>query len=222
MIHGIDISHFSALNDVGIHAMIREHELYFNYIKASEGMTIQDPKFEEFWKMSRDAGLICGAYHFLRPLSDPTQQANNFLTQYRKVSRAGVIPPAVDIEWTKTSNSSTEQWNQINPPSRINLIREFISKVELELNTTLVIYTASNFWKDFIQPGCSDDDNIFFAGHKLWLADPNQNGVLPVPWNSVGASFSQIHFGEQATTNDVFDLTDQNVFPGKTLDFLNC
>lgn len=222
MIHGIDISHFSALSNDLIREMVREHELYFNYIKASEGMTIQDEKFEDFWKMSREAGLICGGYHFLRPLSDPVQQANNFLAQYKKVIREGVIPPAVDIEWTKTSNDSPEQWAQIPPSRRIMLIREFISKIEQDLNTISVIYTATNFWNEFIQSASSDDDNDFFSSRKLWLADPNGNGRLPAPWASRGASFTQIHFGEQANTLDTFDNTDQNIFSGKTLDFLNC
>src|SRR5678816_1596698 len=98
MLKGIDTSHFSNINLQQMQDMTKSKTLYFNFIKASEGATIKDAKFETLWDISRKSGLICGGYHFFRPLTDVAAQANNFVTQYRKVNRAGVLPPVVDLE----------------------------------------------------------------------------------------------------------------------------
>ncbi|HYC28554.1 MAG TPA: GH25 family lysozyme, partial [Chitinophagaceae bacterium] len=84
MLTGIDVSHFSSFNQQQLKAMVNDHRLYFNFLKATEGATLQDSKFVQYWQMSGLAGMLCGAYHFFRPLSDVTAQVNNFTTMYRK------------------------------------------------------------------------------------------------------------------------------------------
>ena len=74
MLKGIDTSHFSNFNLQQLVEMVRTNKLYFNFIKATEGGTIQDTKFIQIWQMSRSAGLVCSAYHFFRPLADAAAQ----------------------------------------------------------------------------------------------------------------------------------------------------
>lgn len=190
-------------------------KLYFCFIKASEGATVQDNQFVNNWQYSRDAGLLCGAYHFLRPFSDATAQANNFLSQYRQVSRVGVLPPVVDIEWA--NSGSGEQWSQLAPAKRLTQIKAFMMAVENALNVKPIIYTAVNFWKDYIYPQCSAQDNDYFSSHMSWIVNLNGKGTVPQPWAS--ATFWQTHFGELGKSNDPYDHLDQDTYNG-TLDSL--
>ncbi|MCB0697201.1 MAG: peptidoglycan-binding protein [Chitinophagaceae bacterium] len=217
MLNGLDISHHNTINAQVLRDMSWKNRLYFNFIKASEGATIQDGQFASNWQLSRDAGLICGAYHFLRPFSDPLQQADNFISQYKKVSRVGVFPPVVDIEWAQSSKG--EQWSQLTPAKRLTQIKAFMAAVEHALNVQPIIYTAVNFWNTYVFPQCSNVDNEYFKQHMAWIVNLNGKGAIPKPWSS--ATFWQMHFGENGTGNDPYAHLDQDVFNGSLLEMLN-
>ncbi len=217
MLHGIDTSHYSSISLQQMQAMVKDKSLYFNFIKASEGATIKDSAFTTLWDISRKSGLICGAYHFFRPLSDVGAQVTNFLTQYKKVSRSGVLPPVVDLEWSMAGGH--EQWAQMPAARRVPVIKMFLAGLEAELKLKPIIYTAPSFWHELIEPQAGTSDNQFFAQYPLWVVDLKGTGRLPAPWTS--AVFIQNHFGENATTNQLYDRTDQNIFPGDTKSLLN-
>lgn len=221
MLKGIDISHHTTLTPQVLNKMVQDNSLYFSYLKATEGATIKDNKFVQYWQMCRDTGVLCGAYHFLRPLTDPTQQAQNFLAQYKQVSRNGVMPPVVDIEWAfvGTAPRQTEQWAQLAANKRVPLIKTFLFHLEQELNVIPAIYTAVAFWNEFIKPQLSSDDTAYFARHPLWIVDLKGTGQIPATWQK--STLVQTHFGEKATTNDTYDHIDQDGFNGNTVDLLN-
>jgi lysozyme len=187
MLKGIDTSHFSSFSQLEMQNMVKAHKLYFNFIKATEGVTGQDSKFETIWQMSRKAGLICGAYHFFRPLADASAQATNFLTQYKKVNRTGVLPPVVDIEWAtvRINGVATEQWKKLVPNERIPRIKIFLSTIEADLKLKPIIYTAPTFWKEFIEGQSSQTDNNFFKEFGLWVVDLSRSGKVPKPGSTV-------------------------------------
>jgi lysozyme len=225
MLNGIDIYHGDNISPQSIADMIRAHQLYFAFIKTGTGALGKDRQFMNYWQICRSAGLVCSAYHWFWPTTDPTLQALNFLDQYYKVSRAGVLPPIVDIEWTwnsgDTQTDANELWHQVVPAQRTSNIKEYLNRIELELNVKPIIYTATNFWNELIEDHSSADDNIFFGEHLLWIADPNNNGRKPLPWKNQQPAFTQTHFGEAAHSSDPFDKTDQDTFNGTLLEFLN-
>ena len=223
MLTGIDTSHYSNLNVRPLTNAVKANKLYFNFIKASEGATIQDEKFMDIWKMSRGAGLLCSAFHFLRPMSDTAAQVTNFISQYKKVSRAGVLPPVVDIEWAnvKTNGITTDQWKQLSPAQRIPKIKAFLTSIEVELKVKPAIYTHPVFWKELITTQSTSADNEFFSEFVLWIVDLKRSGIVPPPWSGTKAPFIQTHFGESATTTDLFDVSDQNVFTEDLKTLLN-
>jgi len=219
MIKGIDLSVHNNLNPQLTASLQWANGLYFAFIKASEGMTVQDAKFETNWAMCRQAGLVCGAYHFLRPLSDPAQQALNFLKQYEKVNTKGAILPVVDIEWALDANSK-DQWATIALPQRISLIKTFLTAVEVGLNVKPLIYTAYSFWKSMVttQPGSAD--SAFFARYPLWIVDLSNSGKTPPPWTS--ALFVQDYFGDQtADPANMYARLDHDHYNGSLLQLLN-
>src|ERR1700694_2615093 len=210
MLPGIDTSHYSNISLQQMQAMARNNCLYFNFIKASEGATIQDPAFTTLWDISRKSGLVCGAYHFFRPLADVGAQAANFIAQYKKVSRAGVLPPVVDLEWAIAGGK--DQWPQLAAGQRVPVLKMFLSALEAECKLKPIIYTAPAFWKELIGPQTGDADVLFFGQYPLWVVDLKNSGVLPAPWRT--PAFIQTHFGENATTPDLYDRLDHDIFLG--------
>lgn len=220
MIKGIDLSSYNNYNQQSILQTIWTQQLYFAFIKASEGVTLQDPKFEVNWNICRKAGMVCGAYHFLRPLTDPAQQVYNFVNQYKKVNTAGVLPPVVDIEWAVGASNKTDQWTIIPATQRIPKIKTFLSGIEEQLHVKPIIYTAFVFWRDIIVTQMTGNDNAYFAQYPLWLVDLKGTGSVPAPWTK--ALFIQNHFGESSTNrNDIYENTDHDYFNGILKDLLN-
>ncbi len=219
MIKGIDLSVHNNLNPTLIASLQWANGLYFAFIKASEGITVQDAKFETNWSMCQQAGLLCGAYHFLRPLSDPAQQALNFLQQYEKVNTKGAILPVVDIEWALDVNKK-DQWAVIALPQRISLIKTFLTAIEVGLNVKPVIYTAYSFWKSMVMAQPSSADSAFFAQYPLWIVDLSNSGKVPPPWTS--ALFVQNYFGDQtADPANMYARLDHDHYNGSLLQLLN-
>ncbi len=57
---------------------LKEQDVKFMYIKATEGSNSQDEKFAENWDNAQKAGLLSGAYHFFSYDSEGKTQAENF------------------------------------------------------------------------------------------------------------------------------------------------
>lgn len=221
IIKGIDVSHWDAqLNANNMATVVQKNNLYFNYIKATDGITA-DATFSNFWKMSKDAGLLCGAFHFFRPSINASVQAHHFLDTYSAVSHAGALPMSLDIEWTK-SNNSPETWAQVPPQNRTKMVLEFLSVVEAELHVKPIIYLARAFWNEFFEvSGVTASDRDAIGSFGIWLVDLNNTNPLPSPWTTKEALIKQNHFGENATTQDPYDKTDQDAFVGDVKSLLN-
>ena len=82
---------------------VRNVQLGFVFIKATEGIVNTDPQFKRNWKKSKQAGMIRGAYHFFLATKDGREQAQNFISMVDL--EEGDLPPVVDIEQTYGVNS---------------------------------------------------------------------------------------------------------------------
>lgn len=76
MLTGPDVSHHQGAVDW---AQVRSAGHAFAWCKATEGTGFVDSRFARNWPAIRAAGLVRGAYHFLRTESDPRAQARHFL-----------------------------------------------------------------------------------------------------------------------------------------------
>jgi lysozyme len=90
---GVDVSnHQGAIDWTSLTAS----GVAFAYIKATEGSSFRDKRFQQNWNDAKAAGMLRGAYHFLTQCRSGADQAANFI---RTVPReAGALPPAVDAE----------------------------------------------------------------------------------------------------------------------------
>ncbi len=125
-------------------------QMEFAFIKATEGITRQDAKFETNWEQSAQNGLLRGAYHFYYPSRDPIKQAENFIKAVELGK--GDLPPVVDIEM---SNGKTAE------KIRADLV-VFITKLEKYYTVKPIIYTNINFYTRYLKGYLED--------YPLWIA----------------------------------------------------
>lgn len=102
---GIDISRHNG--EIDFEKVASPHaDVSFVYIKATEGTDYIDPAFIRNSRLSVDAGLPTGAYHFFRYDTDGELQALNFLHAMR--GRGFTLPPAIDVEdWGNPDGHAT-------------------------------------------------------------------------------------------------------------------
>jgi lysozyme len=153
-VHGIDISKHQGIIDWKRVSRMKKDgiQISFAFIKATEGITRQDNKFETNWKQAGQNGLLRGAYHFYYPSRDADKQADNFIN-IAKLNK-GDLPPVVDIEY---SNGK--------PAKKIcDDLKVFITRLEKQYSVKPIIYTNINFYNTYLV-GNFDDYPLWIAGY---------------------------------------------------------
>ncbi len=127
----------------------------FVMIKASEAGG-RDPLFQQHWAEAKQAGLLRGAYHFLRQSTDPQQQVDNFLGALG--GDPGELPPTLDIEDPRANQ----------PAQYAAGAQLWLNRVEAALGQQPMIYTAGWWWNPgmFINGRYPD----WAPGYRLWVA----------------------------------------------------
>jgi lysozyme len=151
-VHGIDVSkHQGEIDWKRVSNMqINNIRVSFAFIKATEGISRQDDKFEKNWKEAGQSGLLRGAYHFYYPSRDAGKQADNFI---KMVSlRSGDLPPVVDIE-----HSNGRKKEKICADLHV-----FLNRLEKEYSVKPIIYTNINFFTLYLKDS--------FDEYPLWIA----------------------------------------------------
>lgn len=108
-IHGIDVSRWQERIDWQRVAKMRDNgiRLQFAFIKATEGEKLVDPYFSRNWQLSRENGLLRGAYHYFSPSVSASVQARIFL-QTVDFSQ-GDFPAVLDVEERGKSRLFTQE-----------------------------------------------------------------------------------------------------------------
>lgn len=153
-IRGIDISHYQGdidWEELG-GAMIEGSPLRFVMIKATEGSTRLDEKFNENFKNAREYGYIRGAYHFWSNKSSARDQAQFFLSKVHL--RDGDLPPVLDVEH-KPDDMSIEDFQRE--------ILTWLHTVEAKYHVKPIIYTYYKFKIKYLGTPVFDD-------YPYWIA----------------------------------------------------
>lgn len=112
------------------------------YVKATEGATFRDPRFERNWAQARAAGLEVGAYHFFTLCRSGADQAANLLGALDRVGGrqdARSLPVVVDLELS--GNCSAR-------PARADVQREvdtFVDTVEQGTGRPVTYYLLDSW-----------------------------------------------------------------------------
>lgn len=159
---GVDVSAHQAEIDMNV---LKEQNIEFIYIKATEGSTWQDDRFAENWVNAKKAGLWSGAYHFFSYDSEGKTQAENFIKTVGPTLK-GRLLPAVDVEYY----GDKEQ----NPPARADVIKElrtYLEMIENQYGVKPVIYTRSDIYEKYLKGE--------FDEYKKWMSSV----YTPLSWN---------------------------------------
>lgn len=159
---GVDVSSYQASINMD---KLKEQNIKFIYIKATEGSTMQDDRFAENWEKAKEADLLSGAYHFFSYDSAGKTQAENFIKTLGKDIK-GRLLPVVDVEYY----GDKEQ----NPPEKEDVIRElkiFLEMIETEYAVKPLIYTRSDVYDKYLKGE--------FDEYKKWISSL----YTPLNWN---------------------------------------
>ena len=162
---GVDISSYQVDVDM---AKLKEQNIEFVYIKATEGTTHQDEKFATNWENAKKVGLLSGAYHFFSYDSPGSTQAENYIKTVGDDIH-GRLLPVVDVEYY----GDKEQ----NPPSKEDVVREltvFMDAVEKHYGVKPMIYTRSDILNKYLED--------FVGKYKFWMSSL----YTPLSWNYKG------------------------------------
>jgi lysozyme len=197
-IHGIDVSKYQDMIAwEEVKAMkVKNIQLGFSFIKATEGIGNTDPQFGRNWKKAKDNGIFRGAYHFFIASKDGKMQAENFIDKVEL--QPGDLPPVLDIE-------------QMNGTSSLELKKEakrWLETVENYYHVKPIIYTNVDFYSRVL-------GNEFDA-YPLWVAHYYQPGQ---PRINRGWVFWQ--HSQEGRVNGIAAKVDFNVFKGDSLEFKN-
>lgn len=162
---GVDISAYQANVDMG---KLKEQNVEFIYIKATEGSSHNDKNFAVNWENAEKAGLPAGAYHFFSYDSPGKTQAENFIAALGE-NISGRLLPAVDVEYYGDKEE--------NPPEKEDVVREltaFLDAVEEHYGVKPVIYTRSDLYEKYLAGT--------FTEYKMWMSSL----YTPLKWNYDG------------------------------------
>lgn len=198
-IFGLDVSHHQGTLSW---PSIASGGVEFCFIKATEGTSFVDDKFERNWRGAQDAGLFRGAYHFGRVGADPATQAVHFRSVVGALGFRD-LPPVLDIE--EANGHSAERV--------ISWTRDFLSKARELFDRQPIVYTG-HFWRDYM----GNPADPFFGQHPLWLAGYVTEPKLKVPAAWSKWTFWQYTDGKHNNPRSIpgVPACDQNFFEGTT------
>ncbi|MBW7466703.1 glycoside hydrolase family 25 protein [Pontibacter aydingkolensis] len=147
---GIDVSRYQQKINW---EKVKENDVSFAFLKATEGAKLKDSFFERNWENTGKTGIIRGAYHFYLPNVSPDLQAKNFISTV--TLGPGDLPPVLDVE--------------VRGKMPLNHFRgdlkEWLVKVERKYGAKPIIYTGYSFYKDYLEG--------YFDEYPLWIAHYN-------------------------------------------------
>ena len=198
LIHGIDVSKYQQnISWESVKEMkVKNVQLGFVFIKATEGIVNTDPQFKRNWKRSKQAGMIRGAYHFFLSTKDGREQAENFISMVDL--EEGDLPPVVDIEQTYG----------VNPAILKKELKEWLEVIEYYYKAKPIIYTSVAFYSRYLGKE--------FNSYPLWAAHYYQYDTPRIDRN-----WDFWQHSEEGRVNGILSKVDFNVFNGDSLQFRN-
>lgn len=156
-----DLSHLNTITDW----KLLSRNIDVLVLKASEGVTVKDPKMDSFDQAAGMVGIpVKGHYHFYHSKDDPSQQAGWFLSC---APLAATL--IIDLEW---SEDPTE-WESVAESKRYEDLQTFTQILD-EAGREIIVYTTHAFMTQYLPAA------TFLGKYKLWLASYGQDpGALP-------------------------------------------
>lgn len=175
---------------------IRESGVVGVYLRAFEGKDL-DPTFETNRREALDAGLLVGAYQYLRARHRGAWQAEQLLVALGDLG-PGELPPAVDCEELDGRTVVETQ----------ACLLAWLERARWTMGAMPVVYTYPDFWQRRLGGGVLSE----LARYDLWIAHYGvKNPTVPRPW---GAAVLWQFEGDAGRCAGVQGPCDRNVWTG--------
>ena len=206
-VHGIDVSNWQGTIDWN--EVSNDGQVYA-WAKASEGMTYQDPQFDNNMTNGLNAGVVMGAYHFARPDNNlASEDASNFLSTAGAYIGSGFLPPVLDLENPYSGGQAIVLSNIFTSNELSNWALEWMTIIETQTGITPIIYVNGNY-ANYLNSSV----NTF----GLWFAQPDELLTPPVnigDWNDW--QFKQYSWWGEIP--GIIGDVDLNIFNGSIVEF---
>ena len=199
-VKGVDVS--SHQGDIDWPVLARQN-IKFAYIKATEGSSFTDKKFEYNWNNARQTELKVGAYHFFSYDSDGSAQADNFINTVPKADN--MLPPVVDIEFYGDKEKNLPEAETVHRE-----LTAMLEKLEAHYGVKPVIYATWKSYSLYIEGSYKEYD--------IWIRN-----VYTGPALSDGRDWTIWQYSHKARLqgySGTEKFIDMNVFNGTLDEFL--
>ncbi|WP_101257439.1 lysozyme [Streptomyces barkulensis] len=170
-VQGIDVSHWQgAINWTSV----RNSGIQFAWIKATEGTSYKDSRFNTNYVAAYNAGVIRGAYHFARPdVSGGSTQAAYFASNGGAWSRDNrTLPGVLDIE----HNPYGAMCYGLSTTQMRAWINDFYNTYKARTSRDVVIYTTAGWWNT-----CTGNWTGMYSKSPLWVAHWTSSETPTIP-----------------------------------------
>lgn len=194
--YGIDVSHHQGRIDwqkVAGQSDTKDCPIRFVFMKATEGGTFLDSSFYDNIAGAREAGFVCGIYHFYNPGTSPRKQAEFYINNVEL--KKGDLVPVVDVERSGKSVDALQRE-----------LLDFLSALESHYGVKPIIYTSAKFRNNIL-------DKPVFDSYPIWIAH------YYVSHPSTDHEWSFWQFSDHARVEGINGFTDIDVFKGTPKDF---
>lgn len=191
MKHGIDLSHHNLKIDL---MKLKAQSLVI--LKATEGVSYEDPKFEARFLGLNLAGVKRGAYHFYRTNKDPFDQADHFLSLVGKLDGSEVL--ALDYE-TCSAKGMIQTMDDLRDHKSDALT--FLNHIHLKTGILPWFYT----YHSVIQEVKFEPE---FAKYPLWYA--RYTSVKPEPKQGPWHEWKAWQYSEKGVVDGATNDVDMN------------
>lgn len=192
-VRGVDVSHYQGDIDWPV---LAGEGIDFAYIKATEGSSHVDDKFDENWSGARQTGLRIGAYHFFSFDSPAAAQLEHFIEVVPEFPE--MLPPVVDFEYYGDKRN--------NPPEIVvaqEQLRIMLEGLKAHYGVTPMIYATEEVWERYLKDS--------FDVYPLWIRNvvsrPDMGESQWLLWQYTNREKLKGYSGEER-------YIDMNVFAG--------
>lgn len=158
--YGIDVSRYQAVINWDRVSRWGNHPIEFAYVKASQGVTLEDPFYERNMEEGRRAGILVGSYHYFSSGGPGADQADYFMKKVASMHQD--LIPVVDVEEVNRG------WGAI--ALRRNL-HDFMERMESAYGIRPIIYSGLFFYNLYLAEEFSD--------YMLFLARYSEDEPMP-------------------------------------------
>jgi GH25 family lysozyme M1 (1,4-beta-N-acetylmuramidase) len=160
-LNGIDTPHYEPDIDWNT---VKRAGYVFCFTEATDSASAVDSSFFSHWEGMSRAGIVKGAYHFLRPTVNPIQQADNFLKTVTLGSND--LPPVLDVE----------NGQGVTQSELASGVRKWIDRVESAIARRVMIYCSPGEWNSEVHRD--------FSTQPLWVAHyKTREPRMPYRWS---------------------------------------